>query len=73
MLSDLRESGSIEQDADMVVFVHRLTSKTELVVAKHRNGPPDKVTLFHDTTRLVYLEQMVEFPDEDLPEIGMSW
>ena len=73
MLSDLRESGSIEQDADMVVFVHRLSSKTDLVVAKHRNGPPDKVTLFHDATRLVYSEQMGAFPDEDLPEIGMSW
>ena len=73
MLSDLRESGSIEQDADMVVFVNRLNSMTELIVAKHRNGPLDKVTLFYDSTRLVYSEQMVAFPDEDLPEIGISW
>ncbi len=49
MLSDLRESGSIEQDADMVMFVHRPDyiglgenpddiEKTELIIAKHRNG-----------------------------------
>ena len=48
-LADLRESGSIEQDADVVMFLHRerLNSKdtgeqgidTELIVAKQRNGP----------------------------------
>lgn len=48
MLSDLRESGSIEQDADMVLFIHRydyqnsgdetVVGKTELIIAKHRNG-----------------------------------
>lgn len=53
MLSDLRESGSIEQDADVVVFVYRpeyyglhednpeLTGKAELIVAKNRNGSTD--------------------------------
>jgi replicative DNA helicase len=51
MLADLRESGSIEQDADVVMFLHReraASSKdgdkdqaidTELIVAKQRNGP----------------------------------
>jgi replicative DNA helicase len=48
MLSDLRESGSIEQDADIVVMLYReeyYSDKnsdaqiTELIVAKHRNGP----------------------------------
>jgi replicative DNA helicase len=47
-LSDLRESGSIEQDADIVVFIHRAEAEelnrealipAELIVAKHRNGP----------------------------------
>lgn len=73
MLSDLRESGSIEQDADMVVFVHRSVAQTELVVAKHRNGPPDRVTLFYDETHLIYSEQMDAVPDEDLPEAEVRW
>ena len=48
-LSDLRESGSIEQDADMVIFIHRYdyqglnedpndVGKTQIIIAKHRNG-----------------------------------
>lgn len=53
MLSDLRESGSIEQDADMVWFIHRpwYYNKEEpprlaqLLVAKHRNGPVDDLNL----------------------------
>lgn len=55
MLSDLRESGSIEQDADIVMFIYREdyydknTDKkgiTELLVRKHRNGPVGDVELF---------------------------
>lgn len=55
MLSDLRESGSLEQDADIVAFLYREdyyepeTEKkniTEVIVAKHRNGPVDSVQLF---------------------------
>jgi replicative DNA helicase len=54
VLSDLRESGSLEQDADIVMFIHRpdLLEKdnprqniTELVVAKHRNGPTKDIEL----------------------------
>ena len=52
LLSDLRESGNIEQDADMVVFVHRESRYTgerqgeaDLIVAKNRNGPIGDVTL----------------------------
>lgn len=64
MLSDLRESGSIEQDADIVMFIYRAdyyakaeeseeeesikaNSKglSEIIVAKHRNGPVDTVKL----------------------------
>jgi replicative DNA helicase len=58
-LSDLRESGAIEQDADMVVFVHRpeyygfkeddhgndLRGKAEIIIAKHRKGATDTVVL----------------------------
>jgi len=58
-LSDLRESGSIEQDADIVCFIHRpeyykitedekgndLRGKAEIIVAKHRNGATDDIQL----------------------------
>ncbi|GAB1415093.1 replicative DNA helicase [Paludibacter sp.] len=58
-LSDLRESGAIEQDADMVVFIHRpeyykitedsqgnsLVGIAEIIVAKHRNGKTDDIKL----------------------------
>ena len=55
MLSDLRESGSLEQDADIVMFLYREDyydkdtedkNITEVIIAKHRNGPVDTVKLF---------------------------
>ena len=54
MLSDLRESGSLAQDADIVAFLYREdyynpeteNKHTELIIAKHRNGPVDTVNLF---------------------------
>ena len=54
MLSVLRESGSLEQDADIVAFLYREdyynpeteNKHTELIIAKHRNGPVDTVNLF---------------------------
>ena len=54
MLSDLRDSGSIEQDADVVMFLHREsyydetsedTNTAEVIVAKQRNGPLDTIEL----------------------------
>ncbi len=58
-LSDLRDSGSIEQDADVVMFIHRddkmnadtgaeKTNVAEILVEKHRNGPVGKVELMFD-------------------------
>jgi replicative DNA helicase len=65
ILSDLRESGSIEQDADIVGFVYRdeyyndesdQQGLAELIVAKHRNGPTDMV-------KLSFLKRYAKFAD----------
>ena len=73
-LSDLRESGSIEQDADLVGFIFRpevyrrddesLNGLAELIVAKQRNGPVGKVDL-------VFLHSMTKFENraEDMTEM----
>ncbi|MDQ5958085.1 MAG: replicative helicase [Patescibacteria group bacterium] len=59
-LSDLRDSGSIEQDADVVMFIHRedryddsseRKNIAEILVEKHRNGPVGKVDLYFDEHR----------------------
>ncbi len=56
MLADLRESGAIEQDADMVILMHRPDAferddprggEADLILAKHRNGPTKTVTVAH--------------------------
>jgi replicative DNA helicase len=73
MLSDLRESGSIEQDADLVAFIHReayynrtgeLTdeekAKSEIIIAKQRNGPTD-------TVFLNFLDKFTRFENRDAP------
>lgn len=73
MLSDLRESGSLEQDADIVAFLYREDyynpetenkNLTEVIIAKHRNGPVDTVILnFH--------KQYTKFTDHTrMPEPG---
>jgi replicative DNA helicase len=64
ILSDLRESGNIEQDSDVVMFIYRASkydedadpSEAEFIVAKHRNGPTGKVDV-------VFLEQYPRFVD----------
>lgn len=62
-LSDLRESGSIEQDADVVMFIYRedayktgpdKTNIAEIYIAKHRNGPTGQVKLFFDEKRACF-------------------
>ncbi|MEO5949338.1 MAG: replicative DNA helicase [Candidatus Saccharimonas sp.] len=64
-LSDLRESGSIEQDADIVSFIYRpgyyepdnpeVQNLTDLIIAKHRNGPVGKVQLYFHPERLRFM------------------
>ncbi len=64
VLSDLRESGSLEQDADVVMFIHRpemlekdnpKQNLAEIIVAKHRNGPT------HGGIQLVFLSNLARF------------
>lgn len=78
-LADLRESGSIEQDADVVMFIYRESmykkdlppdkrSIAQIHIAKHRNGPTGVVDLFFDEKRVTFksLErQAEEAPAED--------
>ena len=70
MLSDLRDSGSLEQDADVVMFIYRddyydIHSEkpgiAEVIIAKHRNGPTG-------TAELAFIDKHVRF--EDLPRVA---
>jgi replicative DNA helicase len=73
LLSDLRESGSIEQDADVVAFIHReeyynrededLKGKAEIIIAKQRNGPTGSV-------QLAYLSDFTRFENLDTAHGG---
>ena len=65
ILSDLRESGSIEQDADLVAFIYRdeyyndesdQQGLAEVILAKHRNGPTDAM-------KLSFLKRYAKFAD----------
>ncbi|MEG1500578.1 MAG: DnaB-like helicase C-terminal domain-containing protein, partial [Clostridiales bacterium] len=61
-LSHLRESGALEQDADVVVFIHRQKDEemdddtVDVIVAKHRNGPVGAV-------KMLFLPQFTKFVD----------
>ncbi|OJW69145.1 MAG: replicative DNA helicase [Candidatus Amoebophilus sp. 36-38] len=79
MLSDLRESGSIEQDADMVLFLYRpeyygitedelgnpTQGVTEVIIAKHRNGSLDSVSL-------KFIGKYTKFTDLDSVPFGVT-
>lgn len=62
-LADLRESGSLEQDADVVLFIYRedryrpeseRKNMADIIIAKHRNGPVGKVELYFDDSRVTF-------------------
>jgi replicative DNA helicase len=75
LLSDLRESGSIEQDADVVAFIHReeyydrenedIKGQAEIIIAKQRNGPTGSV-------KLAYLSDYTRFENLDTSHGGDS-
>ena len=69
MLSDLRESGSLEQDADIVMFLYRedyydkdteAKNITEVIIAKHRNGPVDTIKLFFQKEFTKFRDLLIE-------------
>ncbi len=62
-LSDLRETGAIEQDADVVLFIYRedryrqdssRKNIADIIIAKHRNGPVGKIELYFDESRVAF-------------------
>jgi replicative DNA helicase len=72
-LSDLRDSGSIEQDADVVMFIHREKDESgeqarakdaEILIEKHRNGPTGTIKLFFDSDKSTFVSvEKGEFGD----------
>ncbi len=82
-LSHLRDSGSIEQDADVVMFIYRKAAdrgfnpadlpederyKAEIFIAKHRNGPTGKIELFFDETTASFRNLAKRVSSEEINE-----
>ena len=79
LLSDLRESGSIEQDADIVAFLYRddyytkqisideNTSKSEFIIAKHRSGPTTTIDLVFKRNVSTFVNMLKENTNENMP------
>ena len=79
LLSDLRESGSIEQDADIVAFLYRddyytkqisideNTSKSEFIIAKHRSGPTTTIDLIFRRNVSTFVNMLKENTNENMP------
>ena len=85
-LSDLRESGSIEQDADMVIFIHRPDyigmsenpedkEKTQIIIAKHRNGETLDIdmTFKSDQVRFMELDEALDVQASQTVESRMNF
>jgi len=79
VLSDLRESGSIEQDADIVIFIYRedsfneptdRTNIADLIVAKHRNGASGTVSLYFNPKLTLFAD--LHAPEDDGIGYGAS-
>lgn len=76
-LSDLRESGSLEQDADVVLFIYRQDKPSspldedkednivEIIVAKHRNGPTGSIKLYFDKEKVSFKNLETSFTKEE--------
>ncbi len=75
MLSDLRESGAIEQDADIIMFIHRedaynkdktkeMTNIAEIIIGKHRNGPTGIVELAYQPQFTAFQNLVRDFVTE---------
>jgi replicative DNA helicase len=73
-LADLRESGSLEQDADVVLFIYRedryrpetpRKNIADIIIAKHRNGPVGNIELYFDDRRVSFLNLEKEYPIEE--------
>lgn len=74
VLSDLRESGSIEQDSDIVMFLYRdevyneateYPNQADVIVAKHRNGPTGVISLYFE-------KHLTKFKDANMHRINLS-
>ena len=73
-LSDLRESGSIEQDADIVMFIYRdelynsnseFTNQAEILISKHRNGPTGVINLY-------FQKELTQFKNIQKSNVNLS-
>jgi len=73
ILADLRDSGSLEQDSDVVMFIYRERDKetnryrpeTEIVIAKHRNGPVGVARMFFDESRVSFRDIETRYEDAE--------
>jgi replicative DNA helicase len=72
VLSDLRESGSIEQDADIVMFLYRdslyneateFPNQADVIVAKHRNGPTGTISLYFESSLTKFIDGVTRHVD----------
>ncbi len=72
-LSDLRDSGSIEQDADVIMFIHQEKGdfipegepiNTSILIEKHRNGPTGKIELLFDKKHTTFTEKARKMDEE---------